>query len=37
MRVDGGIQRAIAWRAVQIGGDARLALKRAAREQREAA
>src|ERR1700722_447652 len=37
MRVDGGIQRAIAWRAVQIGGDARFALKRAAREQREAA
>src|SRR6202042_2540899 len=37
MGVDGRVQRAIAWRSVEIGGDARFALKRAAREQREAA
>ena len=37
MRVDGRAQRAIAWGAVQIGGDARFAFKRAAREQRETA
>ena len=37
MRVDGRAQRAVAWRAVQIGGDARFAFERAAREQRETA
>ena len=37
MRVDGRAQRAVARRAVQIGGDARFAFERAAREQRETA
>ena len=37
MRVEGRAQRAVSRRAVQIGGDARFALERAAREQRETA